>query len=268
MVGRAPPPPEPLRSEARRLYGLNPVAYEAGRPEYPDRVYDVLTERCGLGPGARVLEIGPGTGRVTRRLIALGGTVVAVEPDASLADYLNRTMPSDSLEVLLGSFENASLAEDAFDLAVAAMSFHWIDQDVGLPKIGRVVRKGGWVAVWWTIFGDPSRPDPFREATRDLLDDQASALDQPQFELDVEQRQLDLMQQAGLVDVEAELIRWSHHMDTTQLRALYASMIAILRRPQPDQERLLDALVTIADKEFGGVVERPFVTSLYTALRP
>jgi SAM-dependent methyltransferase len=260
-----------MRAEARRLYGLNPVGYEAGRPEYPERVYEILTARCGLTEGAHVLEIGPGTGRVTRRLLAVGADVVAVEPDDAAAAHLSDVMDGEAVEVIVGSFEDAPLPDRPFDLAVAAMSFHWVDQDVGLPKLGRVIRPGGWVALWWTVFGDPTRPDPFREATRELLGEAelpAAKEAPPQFELDVGERRLDLARRAGLVDVEGELIRWTTRMDSNQVRALHASMIRILRRDQHEQQRLLDALVAITEKDFGGSVERPFVTALYTAHRP
>src|SRR5437870_3573494 len=126
-------PPSWLRAEARRLYGSDPVAYEAGRPEYPERVYTVLVERCGLGSGRCVLEIGPGTGRVTQHALELGAEVVAVEPDATLAAYLSERFAGKDLEVVIGSFEDAPLADDGFDLALSAMSFHWVDQEIGLP---------------------------------------------------------------------------------------------------------------------------------------
>ena len=60
-----------------------------GVPDHPSFVdcYD-LRHRCGLAPGAQVLEVGPGTGIVTRHLLSAGARVVAVEPDPSLASYL------------------------------------------------------------------------------------------------------------------------------------------------------------------------------------
>ena len=81
-VGAANLGPELGRAEGRRLFGLDPQAYEAGRPDYPQAVYQSLVHRCGLAAGARVLEIGPGTGLVTQRLLAEGAKVVAVEPKA------------------------------------------------------------------------------------------------------------------------------------------------------------------------------------------
>jgi len=111
-------------------------------------------------------------------------------------------------------------------------------------------------ARWWTFFGDPGRRDPFHDATKDPLGEtQVSIPSREQFELDVAERRSDLAHRAGLIDVEGELIRWTSRMDPGQVRGLYASMITVLRRPQPDQQRLLDAPVAIAAGEFGGVVE-------------
>lgn len=264
-------PSPDLRAEARHLYGSNPVGYESGRPDYPGRVYEILAARCGLAPGVSVVEIGPGTGRVTRRLTELGATVVAVEPDARMAAYLREVMTGASVDVRNGAFEEVALPENYFDLAVAAMSFHWVDQDRGLERLARVVKSGGWVALWWTLFGDPSRPDPFHEATRDLLDQFDTKPTPPlhvPFELDVAGWKNALADRAGLIDVGAELIHWTARFDPTQLRAFYASTIRVLRRPEQEQRAILETLETHCAMEFGGLVERPFVTAMYTARRP
>ena len=73
-----------------------------------------------------------------------------------------------------GTFEQAPLPQDRFDLAVAATSFHWVDQDAGMPKLGRIIRPGGWAAVWWTIFDDPDRQNAFRDALQARTGDSAT----------------------------------------------------------------------------------------------
>ncbi len=55
----------------RHLFSSNVAAYESGRPGYPERVSELLRQVCGLGPTSRVLEIGPGTGQATGRLLDL-----------------------------------------------------------------------------------------------------------------------------------------------------------------------------------------------------
>ena len=257
-------------SEGRDLYGQDPAAYAAGRPDYPEHVWDVLEARCNLGAGSRVVEIGPGTGLVTGRMLSTGAEVTGVEPNAAMAEYLRQTLNHNSMRVVIGSFEEADLAENAFDLAVAATSFHWVDQRVGTEKLRRVLRPGGWVSIWWMLFEDPTRPDDFTKKAETLLGGSPSSIlepDRPPFQLDELARRSDL-HRAGFVDVNSELIHSEADMDASQLRALYATMAIILRRPKTEQTRVLDALELLMTEEYGGRVSRPFITALYTARNP
>jgi SAM-dependent methyltransferase len=257
-----------LRREARTIYGSDALGYDTGRPGYPAEVYEILAARCGLRAAASVVEIGAGTGLVTRRLVANGARVVAVEPDVNMAAHLAAAVGAD-VEIIRGTFEQAALPQDRFDLAVAAASFHWVDQAAGLPKLGQVIRPGGWAAVWWTIFDDPSRQDPFRDALQARSGDgDPGGQRNAQFELDAAARCRDLTELAGLMDVSGNLIRWTAELDTAQLRALYASMIRIRRLPAGDQRRILDQISMLADRDFAGRVKRPFITAMYTGRRP
>jgi len=259
------------RSEGRRLFGLDPASYDAGRPGHPEWVYEVLVERCDLAPGSRVLEIGPGTGQVTLRLLAVGADVVAVEPDPELATFLlERASPR--LELIPHSLEEADLPSAAFDHAVAASAFHWVDEEVGLARIYAGLRPHGWIALWWTLFGVPDEPDAFITATSPLLDDLAASpsagLDSgPPFALDVDARRRAL-NHAGFHDVQHETFRWSAAWDTAGIRALYASFSPIARLDRDRRMRILDGIASIADEEFGGRITRTLVTSLYTARKP
>jgi SAM-dependent methyltransferase len=258
------------RGEGRVLFGTDPVGYEAGRPAYPDRVYRVLAERCGLRPGARTLEIGPGTGLVTRKLVAAGAVVTVVEPDPGLAGYLAKALPS--VVVRAEPLEEAALPAETFDLVVAATSLHWVDQRIGLNKLGACLKPDGWLALWWTLFRDPGQPDSFAEAVEAILGPATrGAFDEPgrpPFQLDEEHRRRDLAEWAGLIDVQAEQMRSTCTLSSQQARALYGSMATVLRRSPTEQERLLDAIEQLAADRYGGVVERRFMTALYTGRRP
>ena len=73
----------------RSAYGGDPEGYHAARRDYPARLFDLLGARCAIGPATRAFEIGPGTGKATRPMLDLGlGSLVGVEPDARLVDYL------------------------------------------------------------------------------------------------------------------------------------------------------------------------------------
>jgi SAM-dependent methyltransferase len=261
-------PPGSQREEARRVYGTDAAGYEAGRPDYPAAVYEVLRDHAGVTPGASVLEIGPGSGRVTSWLLGSGAYVVGVEPDRSFVHHLHERFGA-RLRVIESTFEAMPAPERPFDVVVAAMSFHWVDHAVGLPKLRSVVRPGGAVSVWWTLFSDPARRDPFGTALRALVADAGTAAaPTAPFELDVAGWRANLIERAGLTDFRADVVPWIARFDADGAVAHCASLIAVRRLPTDRQDAVLAELATIARRDFGGVVERPFVTAQYTARCP
>ncbi len=251
-----------LRQVARHTYGADATGYRDGRPDYPARVYEVLRSRCGVGPGTRVLEIGPGSGLVTRHLVASGARVVAVEPDQGFTGYLGRTMPG--VRVVGAPFEDAGVG-GGFDAVVAATSFHWLEQSIALPKLGRVLRPRGWAAIWWTVFSDPYREDPLLAAAGALLGyDPGGQRGGTAFQLNTAARCEDLRRGAGLADVASELIPWDLPMNADHVRALFASMITIRQLPDDERRRALDTVTDLVNNRFGGTVTRPHLTAVYT----
>jgi SAM-dependent methyltransferase len=254
--------------EGRQLFGYDPASYDAARPGHPDRVYEILAARCGLADGTHVLEVGPGTGQATRRLLGRGASLLLVEPDTRLAAHLVATF-GDEVDVLPAPLEEAGLPCASFDIAVAASSFHWIDEPVGLAAIQAALRPGGWAAIWWTLFGEGSGPDPFIRATTPLLEGLESSPTRgvaggPPHALDIEARTAAL-DEAGFVDIEHEVICWEWSWDAAGIRALYASFSPIIRLDDIERERILDRLEAVAEHDFGGRVERGLRTSLYVA---
>ena len=259
--------PDPL--EGRLLYGGDPAAYAAGRPDYPDRVYELLVA-CGLGPGCRVVEIGPGTGLVTGHLLGAGAQVTAVEANPEMAAYLQQACAGPRLEVVVAPFEEAALPEAGFDLAVAATSFHWVSRPRGWDELRRVLRPRGWVAIWWMLFEDPTAPDEFSAASHRVLGGSPSVAlesDRRPFQIDVPARRADL-EAAGFVEVHGELIRSTACLDAARLRALYATMAIVLRRPADEQAQVLGELERLVEERFDGWVERPFLTGAYLGRKP
>jgi SAM-dependent methyltransferase len=257
------------RTEGRRLFGTDPAAYDLARPGHAERVYEVLAERCGLGPGSRVLEVGPGTGQATRRLLERGATVVVLEPDPSLAAHLESTL---GVDVRCVTLEDAELAAEEYDLAVAASCFHWVDEAVGLANLFAALRPGGWVALWWTLFGDSEAPDAFIIATSPLLEGlhrspTAGEEGRPPFARDSEAR-LGALASAGFEEMSYETARWDAYWDTAGIRALYGTFSPIARLDDERRTEILDGVARIAEEQFGGRVSRTLLTALYTARKP
>lgn len=257
------------REFGRQAFGGDPVGYHRARPAYPEWVYDRLASRYGLRRHAAVFEIGAGTGIATRRLLELGADpLVAVEPDPRLADFLRADNAAQLLTVMVSTFEDASLEEKSFDLGVCATAFHWLDEDSALAKIAGLLRPGGWWVAVWNEFGDDSRPDPFHEATRELLDAPASPAAGERgvpFSLDSEAR-LAALKRSGAFDlVETQASRWTLNLDAEQTLALYGSFSNVNARS--DRRAVLGELGRIAREDFGDRVTRNMTTSLYAARR-
>jgi SAM-dependent methyltransferase len=265
-----PPMSRPLDSrEGRRLYGVDPQGYSAGRPDYPGGVYEVLAS-AGLGEGCRVLEVGPGSGLVTRHLLDAGANVTAVEANADMAAHLRAEFTERALNVVHAPFEEAQLPLGAFDLAVAATSFHWVEQPAGWQNLNEVLRPGAQAVIWWMLFEDPTALNEFDTASRRILGGSPSLPADSEtipFQMDAASRIADLAN-AGFVDVRAQFIRWTYRLRAEQVRALYATMAIVLRRPAVDQAEVPDAIERLVLDQFGGQVERTFLTTLYQGRKP
>jgi SAM-dependent methyltransferase len=261
------------REEGRRLFGADPETYDRARPGHAERVYEILVERCGLGLGTAVVEIGPGTGQATRRLLELGASpLVAIEPNEELARYLGRSV-GERVDIRVTALEDAELPAASFDLATAASSFHWIDEKTGLASLFQALRPLGWVALWWTGFGDPSRPDPFRDATKKLLETM------PRSPVGSHRggrtpseggsaRWLSALVAAGFEDVSHERIPWTKTFDAKGIRSIFSTFSPFLVVDEARRLEVLDELERIARTDFGNRIEKPIVTSLYTARKP
>jgi SAM-dependent methyltransferase len=126
-------------------FGAAADIYERGRPSYPAAAVDWL-----LPPGARrVLDLGAGTGKLTRLLRDRGLDVVAVEPSGGMRDQLLQFV-KDS-EVREGSAEDIPLGDGSVDAVLVAQAWHWVDPERAVPEAARVLTPGGQLGLLWNV---------------------------------------------------------------------------------------------------------------------
>jgi SAM-dependent methyltransferase len=136
------------RERRRSTFDQAPELYDRARPGYPAALFDDLAELTRVGPGIRVLEIGPGTGQATVPLAERGCRIVAVELGEHLAAVARRNLARfPAVEVITAAFEDWPLPGEPFDLVLAATAFHWIDPGVRFAKAANALRPGGALAT-------------------------------------------------------------------------------------------------------------------------
>jgi SAM-dependent methyltransferase len=136
-----------VHSAASGGFGAAADAYERARPDYPLAAVDHLVERLGLRPGVTVLDLGAGTGKLTRQLVATGATLVAIEPVEAMREQLRANVPG--VEVIDCTAEEISWPDADADAVVAGQAFHWFDAPIALIQIHRVLRDGGGLGLIW-----------------------------------------------------------------------------------------------------------------------
>ncbi len=135
-----------------RSYGrvFNEIAeeYDRHRPAYPDALVDRACEVAALAPGAMVLEIGCGTGQLTRSLLERGLRVTAVEPGERLIARAREQLEDVGEVRFVGArLEETSVPSAHFQAAFSASAIHWVDPDVSWRKIADALIDGGTVAL-------------------------------------------------------------------------------------------------------------------------
>ena len=237
------------RRQQASSFGAAAATYERGRPPYPPEAVDWL-----LPDGAtRVLDLGAGTGKLTRQLRDRGLDVIAVEPSAGMRDQLTRAVPG--ITAYAGSAEEIPLPDGSVDAVLVAQAWHWVDRSRAVPEVARVLVPGGrlglawnmrdereaWVAELGRILHDAGEPDREDQATIG-----------PPFG-----------------PVERHDVAWQHRISRDELIDMAASRSYVLTMPDEQRARVLAQVRHLADTDpaLAGSDELvlPYVTECYRA---
>jgi SAM-dependent methyltransferase len=152
--------------------------YERGRPGWPREAVELF----GLPPAATVLDLGAGTGKLTRLLVSRFNRVVGVEPADAMRRRLIMLCPES--EACAGNGREIPLRDGSVDAVFAAESFHWFDDDRALAEIARVLRVDGALGLLWNLPAAPWEPSitPVEALLRDRLPE--GAIDYDPLDLD------------------------------------------------------------------------------------
>jgi SAM-dependent methyltransferase len=226
-------------------------AYERSRPGYPENAVRWL-----VGEEPRdIVDLGAGTGKLTRSLVALGHRVTAVEPLPEMIAHLRRAVPGAT--ALEGGAELIPLAAGSADVVTAAQAFHWFDHGPALREIARVLRPGGWVALVWNTRDD-------REPWVAQLSEDAIGTEM------VEEREAgEPIAESGLFEqVERASFPYVQQLDRERLVDLVLSRSYCAVLAPEERAPVLDRVERIFDEHaVEGMLELPYVTECFRAVR-
>jgi SAM-dependent methyltransferase len=216
------------RSVQATSFGSVAAVYERGRPPYPPAALDWL-----LPPGARrVLDLGAGTGKLTRLLTERGLDVVAVEPSEGMRAELARVLPE--VRALEGTAERIPLADGAVDAVLAAQAWHWVDPARAVPEVARVLAPGGTLGLVWNIRDERvdwvGRLGRLLHQSGDQYDESVRPTVGPPF-----------------APVERLDVEWTYHLRPPVLLDMVASRSYIITLPPAGQAAVLDQVQQLLD---------------------
>ena len=258
---------EKVRADDGLGFDNVPEIYDRVRPGYPPELFDALFSYLGRDHDLRAVEIGPGTGKATRPLLDHGIAVTAVEPGGQLAAFLNQKLGGDfpRLDVVVAKFEEAELEAGAFDLVLAATSFHWLDKETKFQRCHDLLREGGTLAVAHTNQIDSTADGGFFAAVQPVYDRHQD--NDPGYAPPAED-ELVPPDHGGLVasglfdDVTLHKYRWDQRYTSREYADLMRSYSGTQAMEPPQQEAMIGDVCVLIDSEFGGAITRPLVMTL------
>jgi SAM-dependent methyltransferase len=153
-----PPVDKELAERLASSFGAEAARYDRTRPPYPDSLVERIVS---ASPGPRVVDVGCGTGKLSRQLRTAGLEVLGVEHDELMAAFARET----GVPVEVSKFETWDPAGREFDAVVAGQSWHWVDAEQGPLQAARVLRPGGVFVALWHVF---AMPDPVAHALAEV----------------------------------------------------------------------------------------------------
>jgi|SRR5829696_884459 len=262
------------RGRLRATFDGAASLYDEVRPGYPHDLFTDVVSLSGIPAGGRILEIGCGTGQATVPFARRGYRVLCVELGENLAAVARRNLQEyPRAEVHTGPFEEWPVQERAFDLAVSATAFHWLDPAVAYPKVARTLRDKASLALFWNVHVHTDADGGFFEQAQRVYEREAPEIVGPEDYkgLPGPDEVLDRtpeIEGSGLFEISAiRQYRWDDRYDTAGYLRVLNTYSGHRSLQEDTRERLFRGIAGLIDTRFGGSIVKGYLTTLYVAKR-
>lgn len=227
-----------------RSFGGIAAEYNRLRPSPAPAAADWL-----VPAGAQVVvDLAAGTGLLSRALAERAGKVIAVEPDERMAGVLRSASPG--IEVVQGVGESIPLPTASADGLFISSAFHWMNPELAVPEIARVLRDGGRFGMIWTSRDRETGWVRDMDAFSDAVDPRQAAEPPRQRE-----RQLQLPPDSPFASIETGSFTYVRAMPVDDVVAMIATYSRVITASQADRDALLGRLRAELAERFPGEAE-------------
>lgn len=258
------------RVQRRTLFEQAPELYDRARPTYPEELFEDLAALAGLGAGARLLEIGCGTGQATLALARRGYSILCVELGAGLAAIASRNLEAyPNVEIANANFETWEPEHGGFDAVVAFTALHWIDPELRYAKPARLLRDDGHLAVVGTKHVRRPDGDPFWVEVQEDYDAVAPDEDNdpPLFPEEIESRRDEIEAGGEFEYVAWRTYLWDQAYTAGEYLALLNTYSGNRAREDAQREQLYDRIRRRIETRPQPRVTKTYLTMLNVARR-
>jgi SAM-dependent methyltransferase len=245
--------------------------YAQSRPGYAEEVFNELEKRAGLSPSSSVLEVGCGPGQATLPLARRGYGVIALDIGANLVALCQeRTKGYPKVRVLLSSFEAFQEAPGTFDVVLFASSFHWMDPKLKIQKTHQLLKNSGHLA----LLGNAQPPcegefftrlqTVYREKAPGLTRKSSSADKKAEWEAHLAELEDSAWLEGHFHAPKVFRYPWTRTFTAEEYVRLLDTYSDHLILPETEKRPLYDGIRGLI-KEFGGQIQKPYVSELILA---
>lgn len=240
--------------------------YDAIRPGYPAALIEDIVALSALPDGGRILEVGCGTGQATLPFARRGYAMQCLDIGAQLVAVARENCrPYPNVEFEVVAFEDWEAPQGTFDLVMSATAWHWVPPEIGYPKAAHALKHSGSLAIFSNLHPAPLVgffPE-VQEVYRSIAPEIGHPDTAPSIEESIEATAQQIERTGLFGPIVVKRYAWSKDYSRDEYMRLLNTYSNHLSLEHARRARLHAAIGALIDREFGGVVVRPYLSVLY-----
>ena len=249
------------------VFNNDSANYDQMRPSYPRELFTDLTRLTQIPEAGKILEIGCGTGQATIPLLEAGYSLTCLDIGENLIEAVKiKTKKYSNIKFVLSAFEKWEPEPRLYDVVMSATAFHWVDPETGYKKAAEVLKDTGSLALFWN-----KHPAPYTGFFHDVQSVYSEVV--PEWGTpssapidDWIDEEVDRIKASGCFgEVTVSRYPWVVSLKAEEYLRLLDTYSDHGNLEKTRKTRLYTGIADMINMKYGGVVQRPYLSVLFTA---